>query len=103
MKRRVSVLSTIAIAAACTLAITGGILRALYEVIHNRGAETYRNVYGIQIHWITVLTSLGAGAAALLVAVVARMLVIWRDTRDTNAVIRQVDARQRETPRKRIQ
>jgi len=103
MKRRVSVFTTVAIAVAGALAMTGLILRALYEVLHNRGSETYRNVYGLQIHWITALTSIGAVAAALLVAVVARMLVIWRDTRDTNAVIRQVDARQRETPRKRIQ
>ncbi len=99
MKRRLSVWSTVVMAVATTVGVTGLILRALYEVVHNRGSEIYRNVYGIRIQWITVLTTLGAVAAALLVAWVARILGSWRETREIRVLIRRANSRKREDPR----
>jgi hypothetical protein len=93
MKRRHSVLLTVAVAVAAGFGISGLLLRAIFEVSHHRGAETYRNVYGLQIHWVTAITTLIAVALVLLVALVARVVLRWRDRRESDALFRQVDGR----------
>ena len=93
MKRRHSVLLTVAVAVAAGLGMSGLLLRAIFEVSHGRGAETYRNVYGLQIHWVSAITTLIAVALALLVALVARVVLRWRDRRESDALLRQVDSR----------
>jgi hypothetical protein len=92
MKRRHSVLLTVAVAVAAGLGMSGLLLRAIFEVSHGRGAETYRNVYGLQIHWVSAITTLIAVAVALLVALLARVVLRWRDRRESDALLRQVDS-----------
>jgi hypothetical protein len=93
MKRRHSVWVTVSVAVAAGLGMSGLLLRAIFEVSHDRGAETYRNVYGLQIHWVSAITTLIAVALALLVALVARVFLRWRDRKESDALLRQVDSR----------
>jgi hypothetical protein len=60
------------------LACTGLLLRALFEVWRGHGAEVYSNVYGLWIHWTTVLTF----AAALLIAIIGGLALRWWQRRD---------------------
>lgn len=92
-KRRVPVLVTVAFAAAATLGISGLLIRATFEILHGHGADTYSNVYGLQIHWVSVLTTAIAAGVALLVAVIARLFVMWRDQKEITALLKQRDAR----------
>src|SRR5579863_1008836 len=64
------------------LAITGLLLRATIEVLHHRGAETYVNAQGMQVHWVDVLTMTAAVLAMFLVLLVATAFNKWRNKRD---------------------
>lgn len=92
-KRRVPVLVTAALAVAATLSISALVIRATFEMFHGHGADTYNNVYGLQIHWVSVLTTVIAVGVALLVALGARLFVIWRDKREIAELIKQLDVR----------
>lgn len=91
--RRVSILVTVVLGVAAALGISALVIRATFEILHGRGADTYKNVYGLPIHWVSVLTSLIAVGVALLVALGARLFVIWRDKREITELIKQLDAR----------
>jgi hypothetical protein len=69
------------------------LLVASWEVLHGNGAATYTNVYGLVIHWTSVLVLVIALVSTLLVAFVARLIIVWRDKRATMALIRQIVAR----------
>jgi hypothetical protein len=76
------------------LAITGLLLRATIEVLHHRGAETYVNAQGMQVHWVDVLTMTAAVLAMFLVLLVATAFNKWRNKRDAALIEKLV---QRET------
>jgi len=75
-----------AIVAVICLAPT--LILALREVSGGRGAGTYTNVYGLAIHYTSVLITLGLTLAVLLAALVGRLLYFWRRRRDARAVDR---------------
>jgi len=93
VKRRHSVLVVVSVAVAAGLGISGQFLRAIFEVSHDRGAETYRNVYGLEIHWISVITTLIAVALASLVALAIWVVFRWRDRRESDKLLRQINSR----------
>jgi hypothetical protein len=61
------------------------------EVHHGRGAETYVNAEGMQVHWVDVLTLLVATLLALIVLFTATAIFNWRKKRDL-ALIKKLEA-----------
>jgi hypothetical protein len=82
MNRRVRFWLMIGFGVATALAIAGWILRAVFEVLHGRGAETYISAKGLQVHWVDVLTMAIATFVAILVMLVAMAVAAWRKKRD---------------------
>jgi len=79
-------------AVGAVLAVSAWILRAVIEVRNNRGAETYVNVQGMQVHWVDVLTMWAAVLLAILGMVVAVAIYAWRRKRDL-ALFEKLDAK----------
>jgi|SRR5580658_809061 hypothetical protein len=92
MNRLVSAWVTAIIGVGVILTLVGWILRATIEVLHNRGAETYVNAKGMQVHWVDVLTMSVAALLALLVILVATAVFYWRRKRDL-AQAKELDAK----------
>ena len=92
MNRRVRFWLMIGFGVATALAIAGWILRAVFEVLHGRGAETYISAKGLEVHWVDVLTMAIATLVAMLVIVVATMVVAWRKKRDLE-VLKKMESR----------
>lgn len=61
-----------------TLAFAAILGRAIFQTMRGNGAETYKNVYGMEIHWVTVITV----AASLLIALCIDLVVRWWQRRD---------------------
>jgi phosphoglycerol transferase MdoB-like AlkP superfamily enzyme len=91
MNRRVSIWLTALFGICAVLAISGLILRATVEVLHNRSAETYVNMQRMQVHWVDVLTLSAAVLVALVVLLVATAIFNWRNKRDA-ALVKKLDA-----------
>jgi ABC-type sulfate transport system permease component len=58
--------------------------QAATEVWHGNGAGVYQNVYGMQIHWVSVLSL----AAAFLVAFLVALALRWWQHRDDRTIDR---------------
>jgi hypothetical protein len=71
---------------ATVLVFLGWILRAIFEVLHGRGTDTYLSAKGLEVHWVDVLTTALALVAAILVVLVATLSVAWRKKRDLAAI-----------------
>jgi len=69
---------------AFVLALATIIGRALIEVLRGNGAKAYENFYGMQIHWVTVLTV----TASVLVAFIVAMVLRWWRLRVDRAIDR---------------
>jgi hypothetical protein len=69
-------------AGAFALAMTTIIGQAWIETSQGRGAETYKNVYGMPIQWVTVLVL----CAALFLAFIVGVIVRWWQRRDDRAI-----------------
>ena len=65
---------------------------AVWEVLHGRGAAVYSNVYGLTIHYTSVLIFLGSLLAALGVAFAARLIYFWRNGHDGAARLRSIQS-----------
>ena len=63
--------------------------RAVLETMRGNGAGTYENVYGMPIHWVTVLTF----SASLLAAVLVAFAIRWWQKRDDRTIDRLLRAR----------
>jgi hypothetical protein len=74
------------------LTLVGWVLRAAIEVLHHRGAETYVNAQGMQVHWVDVLTMSAAALLATLVVLVATAVFYWRRKRDL-ALAQELEAK----------
>lgn len=61
-----------------TLAFAAILGRAIFQTMQGDGAETYKNAYGMEIHWVTVITV----AASLLIALCVGLIVRWWQRRD---------------------
>ena|SRR5271166_1881291 len=68
------------------------LLLAVREVARGHGGGTYTNVYGLAIHYTSLLIIVGVGVVALLAALIGRLLYDWRLRRDVRAVDRWVEA-----------
>jgi uncharacterized membrane protein len=94
MNRRVSIWLTVIFGIGAVLAVSAWILHAINQVRHNRGAETYVNAQGMQVHWVDVLTMWAAVALVALVLLVARAIYNWRRKRDL-VLIEKLEGRSR--------
>ena len=79
MKSRRSVFKTIVAPVIAAVVFMPTVAIAVWEVAHGRGAATYSNVYGLAIHYSSVLILLFALALAALVAFIARAVYFWRE------------------------
>ena|SRR5258708_24099301 len=92
MKRRRSVFKTIVAPIVVAVALVPTLAIAVWEVLHGRGAESYSNVYGLAIHYTSVLIVALALVLAVAVAYVARIVYFWRNGHDGAARLRKIDS-----------
>ena len=70
------------------------LLLAVREVYGGRGAGTYRNVYGLTIHYTSLLIMVALTLVVLLAVLIGRLLYFWRLRRDVRAVDRWIETHQ---------
>jgi hypothetical protein len=78
MKRRRFNPKIIAISVVFAAAFVPIVAAAVWHVLHGRGAEVYTNVYGLAIHYTSVLIMVAALVLTLAVAYIARLVYFWR-------------------------
>jgi hypothetical protein len=78
MKPRRSILKTIVAPIIVAVALIPTVAIAAWEVLHGRGAATYSNVYGLAIHYTSILIFLFALFLAAVAAYVARSIFLAR-------------------------
>jgi hypothetical protein len=78
MKRRRSIVKIVAVSAVLAAAFIPVVAAAVWQVLYGRGAAVYTNVYGLAIHYTSVLIMVAALILALGVAYVARLVYFWR-------------------------
>jgi hypothetical protein len=54
------------------------LVRAVIEVLHDKGSEQYQNVYGLGFAWSSLLILAAVFVGAFLVALIARAIYFWR-------------------------
>jgi hypothetical protein len=54
------------------------LVRAVIEVLHDKGSEQYQNVYGLGIAWSSLLILAAVFVGPFLVALIARVIYFWR-------------------------
>ncbi|HEX4153424.1 MAG TPA: hypothetical protein VHY75_14550 [Steroidobacteraceae bacterium] len=72
---------------------TPTLLTAIWRVSQGRGSEVYQNVYGLQIHWISVIVFVLSIVCARCMALIARAIYKLRERHDETTLRRQVAAR----------
>jgi hypothetical protein len=90
MKGRRSVFKTVVAPIVVAVAFVPTLSIAVWEVLHGRGAATYSNVYGLAIHYTSVLILVLVLILALAVAYIARIVYFWRNGRDGAAKLRKI-------------
>jgi hypothetical protein len=85
MNRRRSVFKTVVAPIIAAVAIMPTFLIAVWEVLHGRGAATYSNVYGLPIHYTSVLIFASVFALAAAAMYIARLVYFWRSGHDKAA------------------
>jgi uncharacterized protein YqgC (DUF456 family) len=78
MKRRRSILKIVAISAVFAAVFVPIVAAAVWQVLHGRGAAVYTNVYGLAIHYTSVLIMVAALILSLAVGYIARLVYSWR-------------------------
>jgi hypothetical protein len=79
MKTRRSVFKTVVAPVIAAVVFMPTVAIAVWEVAHGRGAAAYSNVYGLAVHYSSVLILFFALALAALVAFIARAVYFWRE------------------------
>jgi hypothetical protein len=92
MKRRHSVFKTVIAPIVVTVVFVPTLAVAVWKVLHGRGAESYSNVYGLPIHYTSVLIFVLALVLAIAVAYVARVIYFWRNAHDGTAKLRTIES-----------
>jgi len=92
MKRRRSIVKTVAISTVFAVVFVPTLTISVWELLHGHGAAVYTNVYGLAIHYTSVLILVPALVAALVVAFVARLIYFWRGGHASGALIRKTGA-----------
>jgi hypothetical protein len=93
MKRGRSVLRTIVAPIVIAVVLVPTLVIAAYEVLHGRGAAVYTNVYGLAIHYTSVLILVAPLTFTLVVAYVARLVYFWRYGRGGVTELREFQPR----------
>ena len=88
---RKSPLGRIIFIALVTVSLGTLLSRAVLEIMRGNGAGTYENVYGMPIHWITVLTF----SASLLAAAHVALAIRWWQKRDDRTIDRLLRAKRK--------
>jgi len=65
---------------------------AVWKVLYGRGAESYSNVYGLAIHYTSVLIFVLALLLSVAVAYVARIIYFWRNAHDGTAKLQKIES-----------
>jgi hypothetical protein len=90
MKLRRSFFKTFVAPAIAGIAIIPTVLIAVSAVLKGRGADSYRSVYGLAIHYTSVLISIGVLLAAAATAYLARIIYFWRIGHDGAAKLHAI-------------
>jgi hypothetical protein len=91
-------LARMVLVALVVMAFVALIGRASVEVLKGNGAATYSNAYGMQIHWITLLSL----SAALIMAWVVAIVIRWWQRRDDRTIDRLLKKQEGSEHRKRL-
>jgi hypothetical protein len=78
MKRRHSVFKTVVAPIVVVVVFTPTLATSIWKVLHGRGGESYSNVYGLAIHYTSVLILATVVVLILGVAYVARVIHLRR-------------------------
>jgi membrane-anchored glycerophosphoryl diester phosphodiesterase (GDPDase) len=92
MKPRRSVFKTVIAPIVVLVVFVPTLAVAVWMVLHGRGAESYSNVYGLAIHYTSVLIFVLALVLAVAVAYVARIIYFWRNAHDGTAKLRKIES-----------
>ena len=95
MKRRRSIAKVVVVSAVFAAVFIPVVAAAVWQVLHGRGAAVYTNVYGLAIHYTSLLIMVAALILALGAAYIAR-LVYFR--RYGNGEVTEIRELQRRTP-----
>ena len=90
MTRKRSIRDVAIIVIVFSLVAAPTLLTAVWQVWHGHGADAYSNVFGLAIHWTSSLILVFALVATLVVAFIARMIILRRDRRDAMKIIKQI-------------
>jgi hypothetical protein len=93
MKRRRSILKLVAISAVFAAVFVPIVAAAVWQVLHGHGAAVYTNVYGLAIHYTSVLIMVAALILTLAVGYIARLVYFWRHGHSEVAVLREFQPR----------
>ena len=78
MKHTRSVFKTVVAPIVIAVVLVPTLAIAVWEVLHGRGAAVYTNVYGLAIHYTSVLIMVAALIFTLAIAYIARLVYFWR-------------------------
>jgi hypothetical protein len=93
MKPKRSFFKTFVAPVIAGIAIIPTVLIAVRAVVNGRGADSYRNVYGLAIPYTSVLIFLGVLIAAAAIAYLARLIYYWRIGHDRAAKLHAIQPR----------
>jgi hypothetical protein len=92
MKPRRSFFRTFVAPTIAGIAVIPTVLIAVHAVSSGRGADSYRNVYGLAIPYMSVLIFFGVLIAAAAIAYLARVVYYWRIGHDRTAILRTIQS-----------
>ena len=92
MKRGRSVFKTVIAPIVVIIVVVPTLGVAVWKVLHGHGAESYSNVYGLAIHYTSVLILVLALLLAVAVAYLARIVHFWRNAHDGTAKLRKIES-----------
>jgi hypothetical protein len=78
MKRRRSIIKIVVVSVVFAAVFIPVVAAAVWQVLHGRGAAVYTNVYGLAIHYTSLLIMVAALILALGAAYIARLLYFRR-------------------------
>jgi hypothetical protein len=87
IKRKYHVIGAIVVA----ICLMPTLILAVREVSRGHGEGTYTNVYGLAIHWTSLLILVGVVMLVMVVALLGRLLYFWRVRRDVQIVDRWIE------------
>jgi hypothetical protein len=92
MKPRRAIFKTVVAPLVAAVALIPTVAIAVWEVAHGRGAAIYSNVYGLDIHYTSILIFLFVLFVAAVGAYVARAVYFWREGRVGATNLRNINA-----------